>query len=514
MPSSRPYESKVLTFFLRQLQQGLERHRRAVRQAQNTAAWGLQVALSPLQAIHRATQMAGRQMGAAQPKGSPLLGWFRPNHKPAGTELTRSQQPEHLQTLPPEQPRQFSVSGLIKASANFLAPLFKDKGDSKSAGILVERPQTIFKSNSRSASTTPIVLLEPPIAELIEAIQHWLLPEQRSQLWQLPAKETLQLPATSTNGLQIDGLPTDGLATPTANLLNLTSGNAPSNTLSNTLSNALPTPLATKIQGIASDLTTRSLLLVRVDNTCFDMLTQPQQALLKQQIAALMTAYWQYRTRVPGLREQIAARLPLPPRWKQALLGQQSPPADRWRTQVQQILTGPSLDQAVLSVSPAGLSAFEPAVSAGAALPQSAKAPSNPLQGSNIGNWFAHHPWLSWLVASRGAIGYPQQPAKIGAVPSSQQATGTLPVPLGLTSPDVRSMTLETTAQETVLSGATHSPPVAGAAPAHAVLPTDATVIGYVEHPLEMLLRWVDQGLTWLETLWSRLRTWYQLTFQ
>jgi hypothetical protein len=35
-----------------------------------------------------------------------------------------------------------------------------------------------------------------------------------------------------------------------------------------------------------------------------------------------------------------------------------------------------------------------------------------------------------------------------------------------------------------------------------------ATLVGYVKHPLEQILEWLDQGLLWLETLIARLWQW------
>ncbi|MEM9163874.1 MAG: hypothetical protein AAGC54_12500 [Cyanobacteria bacterium P01_F01_bin.4] len=433
MSSSRPYESKVLRFFLSQFQQGLERHRRAMRQAQNTAAWGLQVALSPIQ---RAAKMAGRQMGAAGVQNLPLLGWFRQRNEPTGTELTRSQEPSHAQTLNPSKGKKFSVSVLIKASVNFLAPLFSRVSSAKRGDR--EEPQSIApltdppRSPSNRGMFTPATataVLEPPIAELLEAIQHWLLPEQLTTLSHLRSNLPLQLPTTTATGLQTEGAVTQ-------------------------ISNSLGLKSAIALQGITSDLTTRSLLLIGLDNTRLDLLSQPQQALLKHQISVLMDAYWQYCTRVPSLRERIAARLPA--RWQQASLGEQPAPAVKWQTHVQQILTDPLLKQPNLSASST-------------------------------------------------------EPPSVATTPP-QTATDTLAVSV---STPTRTHGLPNATQSIALGRpAAAAPTTTQTTPSNDVLSTYATVIGYIEHPLEKLLRWIDQGLTWLENLWSKLRSWYQLTFR
>ncbi|WP_137455043.1 hypothetical protein [Halomicronema hongdechloris] len=38
---------------------------------------------------------------------------------------------------------------------------------------------------------------------------------------------------------------------------------------------------------------------------------------------------------------------------------------------------------------------------------------------------------------------------------------------------------------------------------------TPATTVGYVDHPLVKLLRWIDRGLLWLESCLQRLWRWW-----
>lgn len=69
MPSSsRPYQSKVLRFVLKQWQQGWERQDRAWRQVQSTATWGAQVAIFPLYAIMRAVERASFAIDSSSEK--------------------------------------------------------------------------------------------------------------------------------------------------------------------------------------------------------------------------------------------------------------------------------------------------------------------------------------------------------------------------------------------------------------------------------------------------------------
>lgn len=65
MPSSsRPYQSKLLRFVLRQWQQGWERQDKTLRQLQSTATWSAQVAVLPIYAMMRAVQRASLALGS------------------------------------------------------------------------------------------------------------------------------------------------------------------------------------------------------------------------------------------------------------------------------------------------------------------------------------------------------------------------------------------------------------------------------------------------------------------
>lgn len=65
MPSSsRPYQSKMLTFVLQQWQQGLERQQRAWRQLQSTAVLGAQVAIFPIYVVLRTVEQASLALGS------------------------------------------------------------------------------------------------------------------------------------------------------------------------------------------------------------------------------------------------------------------------------------------------------------------------------------------------------------------------------------------------------------------------------------------------------------------
>lgn len=71
MPSSsRPYQSKLLRFVLRQWQQGWKRQDKTLRQLQSTATWGAQVAILPIYAMMRAVKRASLTLGSGTPQSS------------------------------------------------------------------------------------------------------------------------------------------------------------------------------------------------------------------------------------------------------------------------------------------------------------------------------------------------------------------------------------------------------------------------------------------------------------
>jgi hypothetical protein len=62
--------------------------------------------------------------------------------------------------------------------------------------------------------------------------------------------------------------------------------------------------LATLIQGFASSLTNRGLVLVTVENETLDVLTGEQQMQLRRQMIWEMANYWRYRKNQPSIEEQ------------------------------------------------------------------------------------------------------------------------------------------------------------------------------------------------------------------
>ncbi|NEP17890.1 MAG: hypothetical protein F6J97_13460 [Leptolyngbya sp. SIO4C1] len=405
MSSSRPYESKVLTFILRQFQQGLERHRRAVRQAKHTATWSFKLALSPVYAVLRATRLAGRQFGSARKA-------WQLNQSKAGTAAA-------------------------------------------------ERPAL-----SRRPAAPPAVTF--PIESVIASVQSWLSLEPRA---------AGRLAESS-----------DGASSQSAM--------------------AMVTASPGSIQAVASDLERRTLILIGAENAPLDLLTAEQQLRLQQQIFALVEAYWQYRTQTLGLGARIITSLPLPAGWKQALLqGTQTMTLQQWHEQVSQILSQQQ-DSALIKTQ--GRKARYQQMKSRLSARLSAAAPSQlsadldaeidylpvlsiPLASASpfsIGALIAQRRWLGWLVQDRHMPSQPAAPPPVQT--ASLQRVSVAEAALPRANPSLASE----------LSKAAHQRGKRN-------LDAEVTQVTYIEHPLEKGLRWIDRLLSWLETLWQRLRIWW-----
>ena len=177
-----------------------------------------------------------------------------------------------------------------------------------------------------------------------------------------------------------------------------------------------PTSAALTVQGIASDVDSRSLQLIGPNNQVGSALSPTHQAYLLQQILLWIEAYWQQFVQTPELPSADTAALP----------GQ---------------------------------------------TPQ-----QRPRQ---------LFPWRSTVSGSLQTV----QPSDLAAAH----------IPNNLAPPQ----------QSTQLPPA----PAARALPAATAWEADVLESVYILHPLEQLLRWVDQALTWLERRWADLRRWLSREF-
>jgi hypothetical protein len=432
MPSSsRPYQSKILQFVLRQIQQGIDRHQRAVRQVQVAAVWGLQIAMSPIYAVMRAMRLAGTQLGQGASGGRlPLLGWFR--KEPSGDEPAPVVDP-------------VAVDATLEAWLDTLS------------------------DQSRSDVAMPIF-------QTLASVQTWLLPEQRAQLVLSQPGAVAQRADDRAvlGGLSIRGW-LQRRAQPDLEGLGIT-----------------------HIQGLATDLTTRALLLVGPNNEVWDILTTEQQIRLHQQIFALVDAFWRYQANRMTLKfhERVMSWLPLPKAWKRHLfqprLWGQAPrrysPMLLGRAQAGALLGGdaPELGSNLSPKTPSRTILYLPRRwFKGLALPEvSTFRQGQPENG------------LAVSAGSSGLWRVWRRPS--GLVAQMGERWHATPGDLKLG--HVQTLSLQQGEHSSFQTG--HG------------LETEVVSVEYIEHPLEKLLRWIDQVLSWFERQWARLMNFLRFSYK
>jgi len=253
------------------------------------------------------------------------------------------------------------------------------------------------------------------------------------------------------------------------------------------------------IQGVATQLMTRTLVLVTTGNQLLD-LTPQQQKLLRQRIIWLIFSY--------GVSTRLtqASRLLGWPKVSQALpfgrpkllSGLNLPVLGHLRLRLpQSSLRTVNPSQRRLATAPSALEMDELSL---AALVRRALAyflrrrfwqplPAffQPVANQTLieGELSAAEPWLSWSDL-------------FGAVGPNAISAGTAAIAVTTEQPS------QAATSQTVLESCV-------AVDEHWLdIETDAILMGYVKHPLEQVLEWLDRVMTWLEgivlTLWTRLR--------
>ncbi|WP_346291774.1 hypothetical protein [Sphaerothrix gracilis] len=471
--SSRPYQSRLLKGVLRQVHQVSDRYQRSLRQLKVAATWGAQVVLYPVYALFQTSRVAKRQFGQApQPKRSLL-----------GRLFGRPAEPE--------------------------------------AAAVPESPQ----------ASEPI----------LQVLQLFAPPRDRLTLPEAAVEDGALAPATVT---ALTGLP---------------------QTLAKSAAEQAAIG-ALKVQGIASYLGDRRLVLIAAGNAELDILTAQQQAALSKYISWAIAHYWYAQRQARAFAQAQAGILPLPRRKSRAL-----PPVELFRQLMGWMQTSPVAIATNLFKESELVAALgwrrritthqrSPALS----LPESSFSPPRLIQpqlapyGQQIRqflrglrgwqNTLAVTPDSSSLTAEcpqpplfsyrqrlMSLLAKLRQPQSLRQVPpASSQPLASPKRPFMLAqldkllsrSPvagassvsvlDVRESQFSSTSVHTnrviPLSHTSRSPiqmtqATAGAATANPDwIETTATVIEYIEHPLEKLLRWIDQGLLWLEEWFERLR--------
>lgn len=252
MPSSsRPYQSKVLRFVLRQWQQGLERQDKAWRQLQSTAVWGAQVAIFPIYAIMRSVKRAsftlsGGKATALNPPIEPIIA-----AKGNVTDLNHS------------------LTAILSHTQQLLSP--------EQAGQLITAPKNNIFRKTQSLLSNTINQIEQRLPTSLQVFKRsgTILKTQRGHL-------TAHQQARRGN------------LSPTA--------------ASNSMGHRESSDLLQNGTTLASSLKTQKLVLVNPSNETFDIFTAEQQTDLKHYINCVMTAYRQSRTITRRQTKQLSVK--------------------------------------------------------------------------------------------------------------------------------------------------------------------------------------------------------------
>ncbi len=262
-------------------------------------------------------------------------------------------------------------------------------------------------------------------------------------------------------------------------------------------------PLSTAVRGIASDLATRNLVLVTAGNVVFDGLTTDQQDRLRRAIVLLLAEYGRSQRRQVLEQRLRHPSLPLPKaepvqwlpfrwlnqgmRWMQTsrlavttnLFGEANQRWGRLRSRASTELIAPNPAQLdpTLTATP-NLLAPSWSVFPSFLAPDSARAE------------------LAWVAGDRpqslglSQVAQPQETPTGSSLNGGQAAVGKL---------------------TTVSSGTTVPVTPPALCPNLEAIEAEATLVDYVDHPLVVLLRWLDRGIHVLETglkaVWQWLRT-------
>lgn len=252
MPSSsRPYQSKLLRFALKQWQQGLERQDRAWRQLQSTAVWGSQVAVFPIYAIMRAVKRASFVLGSGSGQ--------------------------------PERP----IATIAKEKVTDL--------DHSLTAILTHTQQLL--SSDQTAQ-----LAIAPKSSLVRRAKSLLSNAIQRVRQQLPGrlKSTVSSTAIARSQRRSGGLATGHQGQrQTGGLTTATSASMHRRVSSELVQNGTT---------LASSIESRKLVLVNPSNEIFDIFTPEQQTDLQHYITRVMHAYRQSRTLVPRQTKQLSVK--------------------------------------------------------------------------------------------------------------------------------------------------------------------------------------------------------------
>ncbi|MBW4518318.1 MAG: hypothetical protein KME16_01110 [Scytolyngbya sp. HA4215-MV1] len=299
-PPTGRYQSQVLSFFSRQSQKLLGRSQVALREwgdraiwnLRVAATWGSQILLYPIYATFQATRLVGRQLQQAVQQTLPRLQAWRSRVE---TQLPRSN------PIPAQKLSDRVVLAIDPALTQ------------------AELPGTVPTTDA-------------PIRHILQTIM--ALPAPELPVTMLSA--LAQLPAGGESTAPLVWSPAGGLSVQESAGCLATHGNSSGDLakLESATEVAIRPPLL--IQGVATLVESRRLVLVTAHNQILDILTAEQQEKLRQRITWEVAGYWR-AVRLFWDQQQPIAPLPLPKINQPHLL----PPVRLFRQLMAWVQTGP-----------------------------------------------------------------------------------------------------------------------------------------------------------------------------
>ncbi|QZZ20886.1 hypothetical protein J5X98_27430 [Leptothermofonsia sichuanensis E412] len=489
-----PYQSRVLRGVVRQVRQWADQINIALRQLRNTADWAAQLVLFPVYVVFQTVRLAGAQVRQAVGLGLPALQAIAQDITTQGVKQTLS---GAVDSLTADTPIQQAMLTVQRFSLSIDLPVLLDQ---------TVPPETISTADHYTADhSAPEFTLRSFRELVVSTLRTWV---QRLVRKPQPAEQT-------------------GLSTVESTELAPASGGQRPQPQAGQLSCA-----KVFVRGIASLVETKTLVLITNQNQVLDVLTIEQQIQLRQRIAWETAHYGRYlrlrQATRQALRSRLASENPhllLPVRLFRRLMGwvQTSPlaiAANLFQESSLPALTGtqpfaslPARFQ-VPALSLPVLPSYNPlvrvlkAVSSGEMF-ASARTPAFPFSPfSALSVSDAAQRIRNLLTSAIQALRVPHSDLSL---PDSDRLTAQSFAPgselelLQSAFPTSISLPVQSGILSPVNSPSSPSSLESGLPD---YLETDVISMDYVLSPLELVLRWVDRFLLWLEKGISILWNW------
>jgi hypothetical protein len=488
-----PYQSRVLRGVVRQARHWADQINIALRQLRNTADWAAQLVLFPVYVVFQTVRLAGAQVRQAVGLGLPALQAIAQDITTQGVKQTLS---GSVDSLTADTPIQQAMLTVQRFSLSIDLPVLLDQ---------TVPPETISTADHYTANhSAPEFTLRSFRGLVVSTLRTWVQRLVKPQ----PAEQT----GPSTVGFME---------------LAPASGGQRSQPQAGQISCA-----KVFVRGIASLVETKTLVLITNQNQVLDVLTTEQQIQLRQRIAWETAHYGRYlrlrQATRQALRSRLASENPhllLPVRLFRRLMGwvQTSPLA------IAANLFQESSLPALTGTQP---SASLPASFQVPALPLPVLPSYNPLVRAlklvSSGEMFAsaRTPALPFSPFSALSVSDAAQRLR-NLLTSAIQALRATHSDLSL--PDSARLTAQSFAPASDLELLQSAFPTSISLPVQSgilspvnppsspsslesglpdYLETDVISMDYVLSPLELVLRWVDRFLLWLEKGISILWNW------